>query len=149
MSAFEAINVLGGVPANLRAPLIKEFNKIQTNFREHRWEPTELDGGRFAEIVYVIVKGYLDSKFPALISKPDNMLDACKKLEDYDKNKFPRSLRIQVPRLLIALYEIRNQRNIGHIGGDVDPNEMDSSVVVSISKWVFAELVRVFHSLTV
>jgi hypothetical protein len=31
------------------------------------------------------------------------------------------------------------------VGGDVDPNHMDAVVVVSMSKWVVAELVRVFH----
>jgi hypothetical protein len=56
-------------------------------------------------------------------------------------------MRIQIPRLLIALYEIRNNRNVGHIGGDVDPNEMDAAFVLQSAKWILAELVRVFHKI--
>jgi hypothetical protein len=58
----------------------------------------------------------------------------------------PRSFQILIPRLLPALYEIRNNRNVGHVGGDVDPDFMDSSAVVSMASWILAELVRVFHS---
>jgi hypothetical protein len=45
-------------------------------------------------------------------------------------------------------YEIRNNRGVGHVGGDVDPNLMDAKVVMEMSKWVMAELVRVFHKLS-
>jgi hypothetical protein len=47
--------------------------------------------------------------------------------------------------MLIALYEIRNNRNVGHTGGDVDPNTMDATAVLYMCKWVVAELVRIFH----
>ena len=81
---------------------------------------------------------------PAKVSKPPNMLDACRALEK--ETALPRSLRIQVPRVLTALYEIRNNRGVGHVGGDVDPNHMDAVVVLAMSKWIVAELVRVFHN---
>jgi len=59
----------------------------------------------------------------------------------------PRSFQILIPRLLPALYEIRNNRGVGHIGGDVDPNFMDATAVLSMANWIMAELVRVFHQL--
>jgi len=46
---------------------------------------------------------------------------------------------------LIALYEIRNNRGVGHVGGDVDPNGMDARVVLEMAKWILADLVRIFH----
>ena len=49
--------------------------------------------------------------------------------------------------MLIALYDIRNNRGVGHVGGDVDANQMDAVVVLSMSKWVVAELVRMYHGL--
>jgi hypothetical protein len=76
------------------------------------------------------------------------MVDACKALEQADSKKFSRSLRIQIPRMLVALYEIRNNRGVGHVGGDVDPNLMDATAVVAMSKWVVAELIRVFHAVS-
>ena len=48
--------------------------------------------------------------------------------------------------MLFALYEIRNSRGVGHVGGDVDANHMDAEFVLSAAKWVVAELVRLFHS---
>ena len=49
--------VLAGIPDGLRTELVEELNKIARHFREGRWEPAELDGGRLCEIVYSIVKG--------------------------------------------------------------------------------------------
>jgi len=51
-----------------------------------------------------------------------------------------------IPRALPALYEVRNNRGVGHVGGDVDPNHMDATFVVSTVNWIMAELVRVFHN---
>jgi len=50
--------------------------------------------------------------------------------------------------MLVALYEIRNNRGVGHAGGDVDPNQMDATAVLYMSKWLMAELVRLLHGLT-
>jgi hypothetical protein len=54
-------------------------------------------------------------------------------------------VRITIPRVLVALYEIRNNRGVGHVGGDVDPNHMDATFVQAAARWVVAELVRLFH----
>lgn len=117
------------------------------NYREQRWEPSELNGGKLCEVAYTILRGYVDGSYPAKASKPSNMLDSCRDLEKAGQS-VPRSVRIQIPRMLIALYEIRNNRGVGHVGGDVNPNEMDASCVVQMSKWVVAELVRLFHNTT-
>lgn len=137
---------LSHVPEGLRAPLLEEYNKLIRNFRENRWEPAELNGGKLCEIVYSILDGYVNGVFPASPSKPRNMIDSCKKLEQAEG--FPRSVRIQIPRMLVALYEIRNNRNVGHVGADVDPNHMDASVVLAMAKWILAELVRIFHGVS-
>jgi hypothetical protein len=138
--------LLANLPAGLRTELVRALNKITTNFREGRWEPAELNGGKLCEIVYSIVRGHADGVMPARPSKPANMVDACKQLER--EQSLPRSLRIQVPRMLVALYEIRNNRGVGHAGGDVDPNHMDSVAVLYMSKWLVAELIRVFHNVS-
>ena len=59
------------------------------------------------------------------------------------------SVRIQVPRMVVALYEVRNNRGVGHVGGDVDPNHMDAVLVLEMAKWLMAELVRIFHDVDV
>jgi len=138
-------SILSIIPSGLKNPLIDEYNLIIQNYLEQRWTPTELSGGKFCEIIYTILKGYGTGTYDSTPSKPTNFVDACKRLENV--TGIPRSFRILIPRLLPALYEIRNNRNVGHVGGDVDSNRMDSQAVVQISGWIMGELVRVFHNI--
>lgn len=146
--ATRAASVLGGIPPMLRDELINALNEVLRNYLERRWEPSELNGGKLCEVVYTILRGHVEGKFSSKASKPPNMVDACKRLEQADSKTFPRSVRIQIPRMLVALYEIRNNRGVGHVGGDVDPNLMDATAVVAMSKWMVAELIRVFHAVS-
>jgi len=77
------------------------------------------------------------------------MLQACLDFEKADPARFTRSIRIQIPRVILGLYEIRNNRGVGHVGGDVDPNHMDAVFVLASAKWIVAELVRVFHDVDI
>lgn len=139
-------DALSPIPDGLRRPLLDEYASIVQNFMERRWGPSELSGGKFCEIVYTILDGYNQGTYPSSPSKPTNFVDACRKLEQASGS--PRSFQILIPRLLPALYEIRNNRGVGHTGGDVDPNHMDAIAVVNMANWVMAELVRVFHALS-
>ncbi len=138
---------LSGLPSSLRNELMRAYEEILKNYRERRWEPSELNGGKLCEIVYSILRGCADEKFPHRATKPRNFVDACRKLEESGAH-LSRSVRIQIPRMLIALYEVRNNRGVGHVGGDVDPNHMDATCVVEMSKWILSELVRIFHDVT-
>jgi hypothetical protein len=134
---------LGGLPPTLRTELLTALSNITVNFRENKWEPSELNGGKLCEVVFSIVRGQADGVFPSRAAKPRNMVAACLALEQ--ETQLPRSLRIQIPRMIVALYEIRNNRGVGHVGGDVDPNHMDAVAVLYMAKWLVAELIRVFH----
>jgi hypothetical protein len=50
--------------------------------------------------------------------------------------------------MMVGLYDIRNNRGVGHSGAEVDPNRMDATFVLYASKWLVAELVRLLHTLT-
>ncbi len=139
--------LLAAIPAGLRDPLLKTYSEIASNFAEHRWEPAELNGGKFCECVYSIAHGYVTGTFAATPSKPQNMRDACRAIEGFPATgkSGDHSLRVLIPRMLPPLYDIRNNRGVGHVGGDVDPNLMDATAVYSMASWILAELVRVFH----
>ena len=126
---------------------MREFSSMVDNYLENRWAPSELSGGRFCEIVYTILEGYATGHYVSSPSKPRNFVDACRRLENH--TGVPRGFQILIPRLLPALYEVRNNRGVGHVGGDVDPNFMDSTLVVSMVSWVMAELVRVLHGVPI
>ena len=143
--------LFAGLPTPLRQQLLDCHAEIIRNYVERRWEPAELNGGKLCEVVYTILDGATSGTFAASASKPPNMVEACRQLE----NRTPsaaragdRSLRILIPRMLPFLYEIRNNRGVGHVGGDVNPNHEDAEAVVSLANWVMAELIRIFHGVS-
>ncbi len=135
------------LPSSLRDSLLKEYRKVVKNYQENRWEPAELDGAKFAEVVYWVVKGHLEGTYPTSLNRISRFDQLCTQLANipttitYDKD----SIRLTLPRLLIALYDIRNHRSVGHAYGDVDPNYMDATVVIHMAKWIMAELIRILH----
>ncbi len=144
---MNASAALSAIPAGLRDPLLQEYREITKNYAEHRWSQSELSGGKFCEIVYTILAGQPPDAYAAKPTKPRDFPNACRALEN--KTSLPHSFRILIPRMLPALYDVRNNRSVGHVGGDVDPNHMDATVVLSMCNWVMAELVRVFHNLPI
>lgn len=138
------------LPQSLRDDLLNAFNEIVRNYREHRWEPSELNGGKLCEAVYTICKGWLEGgKYPARAKKPSRFPIRCWEMESaYQQVPNSRSARVLIPRMMIGLYDIRNNRGVGHAGADVDPNHMDATAVLYTAKWLMAELVRLLHTLT-
>lgn len=142
-----AESALGALPPGLRGELLNEYAKIARNYREGRWEAAELDGGRFCEIVFTICSGFLNGgQYPASASKPARFADDCAALGKLPASRGPKSVRVGIPRVLVALYDVRNNRGVGHVGGEVDANHMDATFVLHTAQWVMAELVRIFHT---
>ncbi|MGW6200755.1 hypothetical protein ACWF0M_31730 [Kribbella sp. NPDC055110] len=143
--ALDATTALGLLPAGLRGELLAEFDLITRNYREGRWGPAELYGGRLAEVVYTILDGYMSGgAYATTATKPRNFEGSCKALEN--RTAYPESARLTIPRVLVGLYDVRNRRNVGHVGGDVSANHMDAELVLATAKWIVAELIRMFHS---
>lgn len=145
---FDATRALGNIPQGLRGELLDEFSQITRNYRERRWRAQELDAGHFCEIVYWILKGYLDGgQYAEKATKPSafDLKTACEALAKTPRASGPDSVRVTIPRVLVALYQIRNNRGVSHTGSEVNPNHMDASFVLHGAQWVMAELVRIFH----
>lgn len=143
MSIPDLKDALRAIPAALRDPLIEEFKQALDEYRASDWEKIGLKAGKFCEVAYCICMGHATGTFPPSVSKPKNFPEACRQLEQYNSAK-GRSLCIGVPKVLVALYELRNNRNIGHISAEVSPNHMDAEFFLRGMKWVMAEFVRNF-----
>jgi len=147
--SLDSQTALAHLPAGLRDELLTEYEKIVANYRERRWEASELDGGRFAEVAYTILDGYLKGQiYASTAAKPSNFEQSCRNLAN-SNGSFPKSARVTVPRVLVALYDIRNNRGVGHVGGDVSANHMDAEFVLHSAQWVMAEFVRLFHGVDI
>jgi len=140
--------LLTALPEGLRAPLLKHYIEIARNFVERRWEPSELNAGKLCEVVYCILDGATGASFASPPTKRADMVAACRTLEQ--RLAVPgrvggRSLRILIPRVLLGIYEVRNNRGVGHVAGDIDSNKMDATMVFACANWILCELVRIFH----
>lgn len=137
---------LGTIPAGLRDPLIEEFEQALDEYRAADWEKVGLKAGKVCEIAYCVCEGHATGTYAAIPSKPSNFPQACRNLEQYNGTK-GKSLCMQIPKVLAALYELRNNRAIGHVSAEVSPNHMDAELFLRGLKWVMGELVRNYSKL--
>ena len=54
-------------------------------------------------------------------------------------------MTIHIPRQLLAIYTIRNRRDVSRLGADISPNLQDSTIVVAVMDWIMAVFVRLHH----
>lgn len=138
----------GSIPTQFRGKIIKSYLEIKRRHSEGRHESAGLSGGKLCESVLRLLQHQLTGSFTAFGTPIQNFHDECEKLGKVAKTTGNESLRIVLPRALALLYTLRNKRGIGHVGGDVDANAVDSATVSRLADWIVCELIRVFHSLS-
>jgi hypothetical protein len=129
-------------PAPLVTALLDAYRELKDNFNFEKFRPSELEGGRFAEAAIRIVQHLATGSHEPMgkaLPRFDNLV---KTLENVPAANAHESLRIHLPRALFTVYGVRNRRDVGHIGGDVNPNRADAYFVVAVCDWVLAELIR-------
>lgn len=142
-------DALGRVPAKLKAKLLLTYRELKESFLHGRFELSGLKGGKFCEVALRILQNELTGTFIPFGSKIPNYKLECEKLEKLPSSVGPESLRILVPRALMFLYTLRNKRDIGHVGGDIDANEIDAATCIRLADWCLCELIRVFYALPI
>ena len=129
---------LNNIPSDLVNALQSEFQKLHQQFFLGRWEPSQLDGGRFSEIVLRI----LEHKHSGSYTKIGTQLKRTAIVASVRQNTgLDESLRFHILGLAELILDFRNKRNVAH-PGTVDVNEMDSTFVVHAANWIVAELIR-------
>ena len=131
---------------SLATALLAEFVDLERTFLLGDWEPATLNGGQFAEVSSRIIY-HLDSG--AL--NPRKGLDSCLAYVEDDRNSnkhaFPnRRSALHLCKALRLIYKFRSQRGAIHIDPDYTANEIDSTLVLSLSRWVMSEVLRIFWS---
>lgn len=133
------------IPAAFRSRIVKEYLNIKSRFRKGDLDSSGLSCGKFCEETLRFLQEMLVGTHIGFTEEIRNFQGEISKLEKLDKAKGNDSLRIIIPRALAFLYTLRNKRNIGHSGGDVEANQIDSLTIGKISDWVICELIRIFH----
>lgn len=129
---------LSNLPSELVTSLQTEFQKLHQQYFLGKWEPAQLNGGRFGEAILRIVEHKNTATFTAIGAQLNRKQIVNSAAQNTALSK---SLRLQIPILAELVMDFRNDRNVGHLG-TIDVNEMDSTFVLNATNWIVAELIR-------
>src|SRR5262245_55886400 len=148
MSLVEKKSVVDGLSPPLdrflATQLLDEFVSMERRFIQRDWEPTELDGGQFGEVLARILfhqdSGKLD------LSREFN---ACLLYVEDEQSRNahalqPRQHALHLAKVLRTIYKFRSQRGAVHISPTYTPTQMDSKFLIEGVRWCLNETVRVF-----
>jgi hypothetical protein len=143
---------LSGIKQPFRKKIIGTYQELKRRFArafyDSAWDSSGLSVGKFCEAVLRFLQDHLTSTSISFGTHIPNFPDECRKLVTLPATAGLESLRVIIPRALVFLYTMRGKRGIGHVGGDVDANAIDAATVVRLCDWVFCELIRAFHGLS-
>lgn len=139
---------LAGIPNEFREKLIKSYIELKRNLVEARHDAAGLSAGKFCETGLRFLQHRILGTHTTFGTKIANFADECRKIISAPIGSATESEHSIIPRALVFLYTMRNKRGIGHVGGDVDANSIDLAVIARVADWTLAELVRVYHGLS-
>jgi hypothetical protein len=125
--------------------LFESYQLINENYYFGKYRPCCAEGGRFSEAAIRMLQEITTRTYTPLGKAIPNFSNEVLKLEKTN-SQFPQSVRVQIPRTLQVVYDIRNKRDVGHIGGDVDSNFTDATLTLLSSNWVMTELIRIYYT---
>jgi hypothetical protein len=124
--------------------LLDAFREIRENLYLGKDEPAELNAAKLTEFVIRILEHETTGSYTAVGVRIVNVAERLRQFENCTQSND--SIRFHIPRVASAVYNIRNKRGVGHVGGDVNPNLADSTFVAVASDWILAELIRLHYS---
>jgi hypothetical protein len=129
--------------AFLAAQLIDEFISLERRYVLRDWEPAELDGGQFCEILARVLyhqdSGNLDL---------GRDFGDCKRFCDNDQipHKVARDDVKMLFRVLEVVHKFRSKRGAVHISPTYRANHMDARYMIEAVRWAMNETLRMFWS---
>lgn len=128
-------------PPELVVPMLTSYENALLEFKMGRWQYSGNEIGQFIEVARRIVEYQLDGKYTSLADKLTVFSEKVLATYEAHSSSIPETYRIVIPRILYAMYCLRNKRGMIH-KSHIDPNKMDASVLLGNTKWVLAEFFR-------
>lgn len=143
----------GSIPDKFKKRIIDSYLEVkrrhsQALYDDSAYDIAGLSAGKFCESVLRFLQYNLTGLNTPFGRHIPNFIDECQKLYRLSHTSGIESLRVIIPRALVHVYTIRGKRGIGHVGGDVEANKVDSMSIVSVIDWISCELIRIFHNLS-
>jgi len=126
----------------LATQLVDEFVSMERRFIQRDWEPAELDGGQFSEVLARVLY-HLDSGN----LNPARDFGKCLEYVESDAVAHtiqPRHDAIHIAKVLRTIYKFRSQRGAVHVSPNYKANHMDSKFLIESVRWCMAETLRMF-----
>ena len=138
-------SIAAAATTSLADRLLAEFDELNKRYYLGDFRPSELSGGRFSEATFRICQQVCFGNHTPLGKKLPNTDDLLRKLEQTPSSSADDTFRVHIPRSLRLIYDLRNKRDVAHLGTGVSPNFSDASLVLACASWVVSEIVRVCH----
>jgi hypothetical protein len=122
--------------------LLDEFISMERRYIQRDWEPAELDGGQFAEVLARILY-HIDSENLSRGKDFGECLDYVEKEQNPHKIN-PRRDALHLAKVLRTIYKFRSQRGAVHISPTYKANAMDSKFLIESVRWCMMDTLRVF-----
>jgi hypothetical protein len=119
------------------------YRTLKTGYIKGDWEKASLNAGKFIETIVRMLQ-HLTSQDGSFDSGDIRVDRELRKIMNLPKGVVDDSLRLRIPRVALAVYDVRNNRNVAHSDREISPNRIDSYFVVSACDWILAELTRLF-----
>jgi hypothetical protein len=127
--------------AFLATQLVDEFVSLERRYILRDWEPAELDGGHFSEVLARIL--YHQDSGTLNLSK-----DFGECSEYIDNNNVAHAVnRADAKMLFIVLtvvHKFRSKRGVGHVSPTYNANHMDARYMIEAARWAMVETLRIF-----
>jgi len=132
--------ILAHVPSDIRNALQEEFRDLESRFARGDWDSANLSGGRFAEAILRFLEWKQSAGTYTPIGKELARSSILSKVRN--DTKVPEGLRFLVARITELLMDLRNKRDVAHLGSAPDVKETDARLVMASASWIMAEVVR-------
>jgi hypothetical protein len=138
--------VAAGLPDNFVDELLDTYTEAKRRFHLGDLRPQEVEGGRFSEAAFRLLQ-HVCGKPVTSLGKQLPSVDTL--VREFEKETSqPDAVRFHLPRTLRLIYDVRNKRDVAHLGDGIDPNLQDATLVVANMDWILAELVRLHHNVS-
>ena len=143
---IKAMTSNGQLDKQILENALSEYNKMRLEYTSNDPESTALHGGKFCEHIgnlLLIIFGSTQKDRPEL----GEILNEIDKLASTQTNQnLDISIRLTIPRMLRAAYELRSRRNFLHVNKEININLVDSSTLLKLCSWILAELIRLYYT---
>ena len=118
---------------------VGHYQKTVEEFQLGEWEHSITKSGKFIEAILKALWSFVGEAVPtgkafkagAII---DGLTNKPGMIDD--------SVRLTIPRACRLVYDVASNRGGRHDAGEIDPNQMDASLVVGTCSWILAEMLR-------